>query len=240
MASSWQTLSNVLTTVRSLVGKDTTTLPDSELLPIANKYYYLIVRELIGLNENFYAEISSSDLVLNQEEYVLPIDNTTNTYGGGLIKIQRAEISYDNINWRVITPLSLPSVVFPVATDASVATYYSSSYPSYWFADRSLWLAPAPDSDNYTTPGNGNLRIYWIKRPSEMTATSDIPDLPKDWLAVLQEGILYDVYRRFSRTNEATDAKQNYYASVQRMRELEQDTDSDQQLRLQMVHKRYD
>lgn len=245
MASVWQTLDNVFTSVRTLTGKDTTTLTDAELLPIANKYFYLIFRELVGLNEDLYAEISAADLVSGQREYQLPVDDTTNSsnnapYGGGIIKLQRVEISYDHTNWRVMKPVSLGEIRTPTILDSDLAKYYSTSAPVYYFADRSIWLAPVPGASDYTTAGNQSLRIYWVKRPSELDATSDIPDLPKDWLAVLQEGILYDIYRRFVRLTEAADAKQNYYASIQRLRELEQDIDVDQQPRLQTYKKRYD
>lgn len=239
MASTWQTLANVFTEVRNLSNKDSTTLPDTTLLPIANKYYYLIVRELVGLNEDIYAEISYTDLVSGQREYPLPVDDSTN-YGGGAIQIQRIEGSYNNTDWVVFQPTQIRQIQTPTVLDADLNSNFFRTQPAYWFKDRSVWIAPVPDSTDYTTAGNHNLYIYWIKRPNELQNTTDIPDLPKDWLAVLQEGILYDVYRKFNRSTEASDAKQNFYAGLGRMRELEQDIDTDQHLMLKTWPKRYD
>jgi hypothetical protein len=240
MASSLQTLTDVYADVRQLAGKDSTTLPDAALLRAANKYYLLMVRELVALNEDLYAEISRADLVSGQREYVLPVDDTASTYGGGLIKLQRVEVTYNNADWHVVDPVSLQQLATPTALDADIANQFVREQPKYWFKDRSLWLAPVPDSTDYTTASNQNLFIYWIKRPSELSGTSSIPDLPKDFLAVLIEGMLYDVYRRFGRTSDARDALQNWYAGIARMKELEAAPDEEQPLRMHAMTKRYD
>lgn len=240
MTASYQTLANIYSDVRKLSGKDSTTLPDADLLVAANKYYGLMVRELIGLNEDIYAEISYTDLVSGQREYPLPTDNTTTTYGGGLIKLQRVEISYDNSKWYVMNPLSLQEISGSTILDADLDDQFSREAPRYWFKDRSLWIAPVPDSSDYTTASNGNLRIYWIKRPVELASTSSIPDLPKDFLPILAEGMLYDVYRRFGRTSDARDALQNYYNGINRVRELEQSPDAEQPFIFIGAKKQYD
>jgi len=239
MSATYQTLSNIFTLVRNLSNKDSTTLTDVTLMPIANKYYYLMIRELIGLSEEFYAEISSAALVLNQREYVLPVDDTATTFGGGLIKILRVEASYNNTNWYVGTPTSLQNIRTPITLDVDVNRYNTQANFKYYYLDGSLFLEPVPDSDDYTTVGNTNLKIYWVKRPNELASASNIPDMPKDWLSVLQEGILYDVFRMFGRTAEAADAKQNYYGMVGRMRELEQTINENERLILRPYPKNY-
>jgi hypothetical protein len=238
MASSLQTLDNIFSDVRTIAGKDSTTLTDAVLLRFANKYYLQLVRELIGLNEDLYAEISDSSLVADQREYVLPIDDTASAYGGGLIKLQRVEINYTDANsstWKVASPMSLQEIDGPTVLDSDIANQYDKSAPKYWFKDRSVWIAPVPD----VAVTNG-LRIYWIERPDELEVTTDIPDFPKDFLIVLEEGILTDVYRMFNRTADARDAKENYLIGVSRMRELEQNIDQEQVYRMKTIRKRYD
>lgn len=239
MASVYQTLGNIYTIIRSLSNKDSTTLSDATLLAFSNKYYYLLVRELIGLREDLYAEISSGDLVANQREYVLPIDNTTGTgnngiYGGGLIKIDRVEIAYDGSTWEVVKHLPFDDILTPTILDADIVAEYSTSNPKYYFKDRSVWIVPTP-----TAAVSGGIRIFWVKRPDELSAASSIPDLPKDWLAILQEGVLYDVYRKFGRIAEARDALNNWNIGLAKMKEMEQGVDQEQQYILRNYPKNY-
>lgn len=239
MASTFQTLGDIYTIIRSLANKDSTTLPDATLLPIANKYYYLMLREIIGLREEFYAEISSADLVSAQKEYQLPEDSTSTPFGAGLIKIQRVEITYDGTNWRVAEHIPFTQVTTPTILAADVDQYYDKVYPKYYIKDHRLWIMPEPDSTDDVGSGNANLFIFWIKRRGELTSSTSIPDLPKDWLGVLQEGMLYDIFRKFNRTNDARDALQNWQVGIQRMRELEQELDEEQKYNLRTVYKNY-
>jgi len=235
MASSYQTLANVFSDVRYLSGKDSTTLEDADLLRIANKYYLLMVRELVDLNEDLYAEISYTDLVSGQREYLLPYDDTAGTaanlqyYGGGLIKLQRVEVTYDGSEWKVADPISFQEIERATITDVDLNQQFDKSDPKYWFKDRSLWIAPVPGSGDSVAAGNHGLYIFWVRRPGEMTATSAIPDLPKDFLSVLVEGMLIDVYRKYGRTADARVAQANWETGIENMREKEANIDFEQQ-----------
>lgn len=240
MASVFQTTSDLFTDIRTIAQKDTTTLPDSVLLKSVNKYFLQYVREIASLNEGLYAEISTTDLELDQMEYVLPTDNTSSTYGGGLIKITRVEVSYDGgSNWYLAQPITLPEITVATASQTLINRQYIRQQPQYWFYDRSIWLAPVPDSSDNTTNGNAGLRIFWVKRPIEIAATSDIPDMPKDFLGILEEGILYDVFRMFNRTNDARDALNNWYTGLARVKDFETALDADREFRLQARPKSY-
>src|SRR3990167_8248844 len=119
MASSYQTLADVYSDVRYNAGKDSNTLVDADLLRLANKYFNLMFRELVGLNEDLYAEIASTALVADQREYSLPADSAS-TFGSGLIKLQRVEVTYDGTNWYVANPLSLQEIAGPTILDADL------------------------------------------------------------------------------------------------------------------------
>ncbi len=243
MASTYQTLANLFSEIRDIAGKDSTTLADSTLLRYANKRYLEMIRHLVSLNEDLYAQIASTDLVANQREYPLPVDDTTGSaalpYGGGMIKLQRVEITYDNTNWRVMNPMSLQEFGSPTITDTDLNAQVVKTSPRYWFKDRSLWIAPVPSSSDYTTVGNANLRIYWIERPAELGATSTIPDMPKDFLGLLGEGILIDVFRMFDRTSDSRDAKQNWSLGLAEMKQFEQAPDAEQPYIFRASKKKY-
>ncbi len=240
MASTYQTLSNIYDDVRGLANKDSTTLLDATLLRLANKYYGRMSRELMSINEDIYAEISYADLVVNQQEYPLPTDDTDSPYGGGATKIQRVEVSFNGATWYIAKPISYDEVLGSSVLQADRNSQYSTSAPVYAVLNRSIFLFPTPDSDNDVAASNANLYIWWIKRPDEMTSSADIPDLPKDFLDVLTEGMLSDVYRTFGRVTEARDARNNFVIGVEKMKSLEQGLMQNQPIRLQASHKRYD
>jgi len=195
-----------------------------------------MVRELVDLNEDLYAEISSANLVANQREYTLPTDNTSSTYGGGLIKLQRTEVNYDGSSggWRVADPMSLQEIATATILDADINSTFDKSDPKYWFKDRSVWLAPVPDA----AVTNG-LYIYWIKRPNEMASSAAIPEIPKDFLNVLTEGMLMDVYRKYGRVAEAKQSQALWEAGIANMREKETAPDLEQPFIFQASRKNY-
>lgn len=246
MAANFQTLQDVFDDVRDLSNKDSNTLKDANLLRLANKYYLWIVRNIIDLNEDLYAEIASTDLVANQKEYPLPVDDTTGSgpnstvYGGGLIKIQRVEINYSSsTEWTVADPISWQSIPLATILNSDLNAQFDKGDPKYAFKDRSIFIVPVPVSGDDVGSGNANLFIYYIKRPNELTATTDVPDLPKDFLNVLSEGMLKDVYRKFGRTGDARDAENRFQELVFQMRELAQAPDTEQRFQLKRQRQNY-
>jgi len=199
-----------------------------------------MIRELVDLNEDLYAEISYTDLVESQQEYVLPTDDTSSTYGGGLIKLQRVEINYtgDTTGWNVAHPVSPQTIIGPTITEQDVNRQFVIGFPAYAFKDRSLFIYPIPDSDDDTETDNAGLYMYWIKRVDEI-GTSDVPDIPKDFLNVLAEGMLIDVYRKFGRNSDAQLSQRNFETLVARMRELAQAPDVEQQSILKRFRENY-
>jgi hypothetical protein len=248
MSSTWQTLSDVFTVIRTIANKDSTTLSDAVLLPLANKYYFQMFRELADLNAELYAEISYTDLIAGQREYILPVDSVNfgnvvvTGYGGGCVQIQRVEVNYSGNKWKVASSTSVKDTYSSLVTnpDPSRADY-SREYPKYFFRDRSIWLLPTPQASDNTLAGNNALYTFWIKRPDELINSTPpaIPELPKDWLAVLQEGILYDVFRKFNRTVDARDALMNWRTGVERMRMIEQNEDEGRKLIMKVYKKTY-
>lgn len=223
MSSTWQLLSAVYQDVRSLTNKDATTLTDATLLPLANKYYYQIIRELTDANQELYAEISSADLVSGQKEYVLPIDNITGSgqngiYGGGAIDILRVETKIDGANWHIAQEVDLQNLSIPHLADSSanINANFDQSKPVFAFSDRSIWLFPVP-----TAAVTGGLMIFWIKRPDELASSSSQPEISKEFLAILSEGILSDVYRKFGRASESAFAFQKFQVLLKEAKKKE-------------------
>ncbi|MEK7112784.1 MAG: hypothetical protein AAB875_05665, partial [Patescibacteria group bacterium] len=90
-----------------------------------------------------------------------------------------------------------------------------------------------------TAAVTSGLRTFFIERPDELTSSSSLPDLPKDWLSILQEGMLYDVFRKFGRTSDARDALNNWNVGLAKMKESEQVVNQEQRFNMKSVYKSY-
>jgi hypothetical protein len=244
MASIYQTLANVFSDIRYIAGKDSTTLPDSDLLRMSNKYFLWLLRENSDINENLYGQISFTDLVVDQREYPLPVDDetggTSHPYGGGALNIMRVEISYDaGTTWRVAKVISFLDIKGPMTLDADLNDQYTRTNPVYWFYDRSIFIAPVPGSTDTTTSGNAGLRIWYVQRSPEADVTTDILNLPKDFLGILAEGVLIDVFRKYGRMNDMRISESRFNKMIDDMKSFETGIDYEEAPRLGVSRKDY-
>lgn len=226
-----RTLADVNDDVRFKTGTNSTSLANADLLRIANKVYRQIIRALVELGEDFYAEISSFDLVADQQEYTAPGEASTSPFGGGAIKIQRLEISYDGTNWKVADPLSWQQIDKATKLAADITGQFTRSAPRYTLKDRNLFLFPIPSSSDSVAASNKNGRLFFIKRPAEMTATTDIPEITPDFLGLLSTGMTIDVYEKIGRASDMRDALQLFNIGLLQMKQQEENYGEDGGLR---------
>ena len=218
MASIYQTTANVFTNIRALVSKDSNTISDATLLGYANKWYFWIMREL---NQSTFisGEIATADLVANQQEYALPADETSSSYSGGIYQILRVEAALDGTNWHLLPEVDLLS--YPqVFNDTNLTSRFTTSEPAFAWFDNSLWLWPIP-----AVAGEELLRIFWLKRPDEIAATSTISEVPKDFLGILETLVRSDVLTSLGRANESSLAKQEGFQMLERAKQLIEQAD---------------
>jgi hypothetical protein len=218
MAVSYQTTQTVLDDIRTLTNKDSNTLSDTILLRSANKHYLWLVREL-NQGEYTNGQISTSDLVLGQQEYPLPIDDTSTTFGGGLVQLLRVEACLDGANWYIVPKTDMFSDTLPTTGNAPYNNFTTSD-PHYALFDNSIWFYPTPGA-NVT----GGYKIYWVQRPNELAA-STIPDISKDFLGVLESFIHSDALTILGRTQEAIAKKQEAFQMLERAKQLNESFDN--------------
>ena len=181
-----------------------------------------MVREIAESGQDLYGEIAVTDLVEDQREYPLPIDDTSSAYSGGSIKLIRVEVSYSgaDADWKVCQSTDLDMIASPLI-ETKILEVFNKSNPFYAEFDRSIWLLPRPDSSDDVAASNANLRLFYVKRPDEMTAGSDIPDVPKDFLNILSAGIKSDVLESLGRINESRAAKNEFFSLLKQAKMLE-------------------
>lgn len=219
----WQTLQNLYDDVRYRTGtgttpSDTTVVSDATLLRLANKWFSKIFGAMVETGEDMHAEISIFDLVANQREYTIPVDSTTTPFGGGGgWKILRLELKIDGNNWRVATPISMRSQNVPY-NETDIVGSYNSVNPHYYLLDNSYFILSGTIS---AVTGGG--RIFWVKRPAEMTATTDVLAsttwmLNKEFMDVLSYGMSSDIFERFGQITQQQNALGLYEAGIERMK----------------------
>ena len=180
---------NIIDYVRARTNTNSGTLPNATMFLFLNERNRQFCAALQGVREDFLGERSTTDLVGNQQEYQLPDD---------CMRLKKVEILYDGATWR-------PGVFFDInqrprfgvngtlggevlATDAmTISQNYSVDWPFVDVLENSLFLYPIP-SQNV----DEGLKLYYFKRPQDMTLTSQSADLPKEYHSYLVESCTLD------------------------------------------------
>lgn len=212
------TLSDVNDDVRYRTNTNAVSVTNADLLRIANKRFKEIVRQLIDLDQDFYTEIQAYNLTAGTRAYTLDADASTSPFGGGVVKILRVEAQLDGTNWRVLKPLGVRQIQTPTQTEADITGQFDNTNPYYAYYNRQLRIY----SGSISTVTNG-LQVFQVIRPVEMTATSDVPNLPSDFLDILSLGMSVDIYEKYGRTREKNDTFTLYSARLAEMKVQESD-----------------
>lgn len=167
------TVQQIFDYARNRTNVNSTTMPNAAMFLSLNERHRQLWLPLQEAREDYGGEISTTDLVANQQEYPLP-DET--------MKFKRAEMTYDGVNWVPVTPFDVD--MNPHANDTtSVRADFSQSKPFMDVHESSLFLFPVPTAN--VTAG---LKLWHIVRPQDITLTSASPALPKEhhiWLVDL-------------------------------------------------------
>src|SRR5574338_127682 len=182
---------NIFDYSRARTNTNTGTMPNSTLFLFLNERNRQFCAALQGVREDFLGERSTTDLIGNQQEYQLPDD---------CMRLKKVEILYDGTNWQ-------PGKFFDIndrpqygvngtlgnarvlPTDSTTVTNnYSTDWPFVDVLENSLFLYPIP-TDTVT----GGLKLYYFKRPQDMTLTSQSADLPKEYHSYLVESVTLDI-----------------------------------------------
>lgn len=180
---------NIFDYVRARSNTNSGTLPNSTLFLFLNERNRQYCAALQGVREDFLGERSTTDLIGNQQEYQLPDD---------CMKLKKVEMTYDGTNWKAgrffdinQRPLfgvngTLGGEVLP--TDATtISQNYTTDWPFVDVLENSLFLYPIPD-----TTRTAGLKLYYFKRPQDMTTTAASADLPKEYHSYLVEACTLD------------------------------------------------
>lgn len=220
---------NLLSQIRFLTNQNSTTLSDADCVRLMNIYFNRLVQSIVDVNEDFFADYQTFDLVASQREYTLPTD---------CLKIKRLEVTYDGTNWHKAEPILQHEAELPL--DDSNATVvdgdYSTSYPRYHVFDNSYFLYPRPTA-NVTDGG----KLWYIQRQTALAADSaeSAVTIPIEFHYLIAEGASADVFRRLGKENRAQVADANFARGEQQMKAKVSGRNLDNDLQLRPLIQSY-
>lgn len=163
-----------------------------------NEWYRLVVSWVVlatGIWE-FQGEVSTANLVMSQNEYVLPT---------GLIALNRVELLYPNqSDYVTATRIDDKQVEIGAFGNGEIPLGTESS-PVFRVFDNSVFIYPAPSA----AVTNG-IRIELIEDLTDLSSSSDSPNLNPLIHRVLSLGAAYD----YLVTTEAQRKASSYYNQI--------------------------
>jgi hypothetical protein len=148
---------------------------NTELLQITNglfnqEYYQLYVKvlrsqddwEIDDINQTDYPE-ATTPLVADQRDYTFP---------GSLkiLKIQRADVTYDGTNYYKAEPIDSAQIEWGIGNDDKLDDHFTKTAPKFDPKSNSVWLYPRPDAADVSN--GAELRIKFIREPLEFDTSA--------------------------------------------------------------------
>lgn len=204
-------MQDILDLSRNLTYKTSSQVPDDQLIQYSNINYKQLVRKIItDVNEDFFYEEWTTDLVSWQEEYIIPAVSSTNQWAFKLLWIE-VKYSDDSQYYKKLTAETIASL-------GKSLWYYKTEQPTtepfYRLAENSIFIYPTPTKDVTDW-----ILLYWVKNAIDLetTAVEDDFILPKSYLHLIAYWNMYHIYIANWELEKANVAKQNFFNEVNEM-----------------------
>jgi len=196
--------------INFLLDTDANSYPNDDKKRNINKWYQKVHGYILNSMDewDFNSQIATTSLVANQQEYRFPTS---------ILKIKRVEITYDGTNWYKAEPMDLAERG-SVSDSTTVNNDFDTTEPFYDTTDNSLFLYPIP-----TAASSSGLKIWYEEEITELSATTDEPNIPELYQRILSFGASLDYAIKEELTtkiniitiqlNEMIDQLKKYYGS---------------------------
>jgi len=188
------------------------TFSQSDLNRIVNTYYKQAQSAIRGVNEDFFMEIATTDLVANTggtypNEYPFPSDYE---------KIKQIQVAFTPANPN--SPLSTEFQVLNMIGQESISDpSVEITTPTAVILDKSFLLYPDPSTSNLTLPVKGGIKMFYISQQPDLVNDSDIPNIFSDYHDVIVWGSLIDIAVRLGNPTLLSEASAMF---TKRMNEM--------------------
>jgi len=208
-------LSEIFTYSRSLTKTTSSQFSDATLLIFAKIWLHKIQREVASIRSDFFGTKDYTMGTLDQEDYPLPED---------LLELKSVEACFD-------AEASVTSQIWAKATEIDVGqnpnawdTIQKNSTtddPVFDIIDNRLYFAPIRTA--VIGSKTVKIRLWYIERPVDPTATTDTPLISTtnqnllDYQPLLAEGLCYDILTSLG-SPRATEFLSRYELGVMKMK----------------------
>ena len=214
------TVAEIIAYARQLTKTTPSQFSDDTLLSFLKVRLHELQRIVAQTRQDYFGEISTTDGVLDQEDYALPED---------AIEIERLDVCYDYTGadtdkWNPANEVDIGQL------DKSWNYYQqhaSEANPIYDIVDQRIYLAPIRTA-NVGSDAVIKLKLWYIKRPPDPTTTSDTPLISTsnkallDYQPLLSDGVALDILRSLG-SARTTEFNNSWLSGLGRMRaELKQ------------------
>jgi hypothetical protein len=165
------------------------TFSTGDLNRIINIYYKQAQAAIRGINEDFFMEIATTDLVANTggtypNEYPLPSDYE---------KIKQIQVAFTPAS--PATPLSTEFQVLNMIGQESISDpSVAITIPTAVILDNSFLLYPDPSvTTGLTLPVTKGIKIFYIAKQADLVNDGDTPNIFSDYHDVIVWGSLIDI-----------------------------------------------
>lgn len=204
-------MQDILNLSRTLTNKTKEQVPDDVLLKYTNIIYKELVRKIInGVNEDYFYDRWKTDLISNQNEYVLEKVLSNNKW---ILKLLWLSIKYNDNN-SYYTKAKEINLSDMIKSEDYYIKNQPASNPLYRIADNSIFIYPAP-----TEEVQDWLKLHWIYNAVDLNISATEEDfiIPSSYLYLITLGNMYYIYISQWLLNEASLSKQNYLLEVNKM-----------------------
>ena len=211
----------IVALARVLTHTDSDQVTDAQALIYTNIVYKKIASEIVQrIDESYFWDLFTTDTVVGQTEYVLPIADATTI---GLRKITRCEIKHKSTDtFRSLVPADTIAS-YPVATDELEA---QSSVDRWFFdiRDGSMFVYPSPEE-----AVTGWLQIGVITTLADLTSATTSGNIYpnnselRDYHDVISIGMKQYIFSAEGQTNEKNDSINEFNAKLDDLIEILRD-----------------
>lgn len=225
------TLATLRTDALFKAGKKTVAdFPNTDIDRYLNQYYQRVIGWILSSMDGWEIneEESTATIAANQAEYSLPTD---------ILTIKRVEITYDGTNWDKVRKFDVAERA--LATDStSITNDFDNTDPYYEIRNTTgvgyLKLYPVP-----TAQVVSGLKIWYEKKPANLTETTDVPIFQEAFHGVLSTGAAYEFAKAVGMTKKA-DLLSDLGIFKQEIKDFYGKRQQDENMTLNIVNENYE
>lgn len=167
-------LSDIVAKARALTNSNSTSYTDANVLIDLNMWCHKVVMMIISAqDEEDFDDARNTDfptvtvpLVDAQRDYSIPVSEK-------VLKLKRADISYDGTNWYRATPIDSGEIGVGFGTagstqETTVDGYFSKTAPQYDAKNNSVLIYPRANATDVAN--SGKIRFEWVRQITEITS----------------------------------------------------------------------